>query len=67
MTKHTVTATFQVEVTDPTALNAIAGSSGDEASRLQSAADAGVKELSRIAGRWGVDVTSASATVEPGA
>jgi hypothetical protein len=64
MTTHTVTATIQVEVTNPTALNAIAGSGGDEATRIQSAVDAGIAELRGIARRYGFDVKSATATVE---
>jgi hypothetical protein len=64
MTTHTVNATIQVEITNPAALNAIAGSGGDERSRIQSAVDAGLGELRGIASRYGFSITSASATVD---
>jgi hypothetical protein len=67
MTTYTVNATIQVDVTNPAALDAIAhvsGGSGDERSKIQSAIDAGLKELPGIGRRYGFDVKSASATVE---
>ena len=66
MTTYTVTATIEVEITNPSALDAIAGLSGntgDERSKVQSAIDAGLKELPGIGRRYGFDVKSATATV----
>ena len=67
MTTYTVNATIEVEITNPSALNAIAsltGGSGDERSKVQSAVDAGLKELPGIGNRYGFAVKSATATVE---
>jgi hypothetical protein len=62
MATHTVTATITVDVTNPAALSAF-GDGADEAAKVQAAADAGLKELSSIAGRYGFTITGASATV----
>jgi hypothetical protein len=67
MTTYTVKATIEVDITNPSALNAIAGmtgNTGDERSKVQSAIDAGLKELPGIGSRYGFAVKSASATVE---
>ncbi len=62
MATHTVNATITVEVTNPTALNAIS-SGGDESSQVQAAVDAGLQELRSLAGRYGFKITDAKATV----
>jgi hypothetical protein len=64
MATYTINATIHVDITNTAALDAIAGTSGDERSQVQSAIDAGLKELPGIGRRYGFDVTSASATVE---
>jgi len=66
MTKYTVTATIDVEGSNPRALAALAGGSGgDERSQIQAAVDAGLRELPRVAQRYGFQLSDASATVEP--
>jgi hypothetical protein len=62
MATHTVNATITVDVSNPAALAAF-GSSGDESAQVQAAVDAGLKELTSIATRYGFTITDASATV----
>ena len=67
MTTHTVHATFTVEVTNPSALAAIAslaGGSGDERAQVEAAANAGLRELPSIVQRYGFRITDSSATVD---
>jgi hypothetical protein len=67
MSSYTVHATFEVDITNPSALNAVAhlnGGEGDEKAKVQSALNAGLAELQRISGRYGFSITSSSATVE---
>jgi hypothetical protein len=63
MATHTVTATITVDVTNPSALQAIGGGAQDEASQVQAAVDAGLQELTSIAGRYGFAIKDATATV----
>ena len=66
MSTHTVTATITVEITDPTVLAAIPGlhaAGDDERAELQAAADAGLRELKSLVGRYGLRVSEATATV----
>jgi hypothetical protein len=63
MATHTVTATITVDVSNPSALNALGGGAQDEAAQVQAAVDAGLRELSSIAGRYGFTVRDATATV----
>ena len=63
MTSYTVKATITTEVGNSAALQAFGGGA-DEASQIQAAVDAGLKELRGIAGRYGFTITDASATVE---
>lgn len=66
MTKYTVTATLDVEISNPTALEALAGGGGgDERSQIQAAVDAGLRELPGVAQRYGFRISDARATVEP--
>ena len=67
MTTHTVQATLTVEITNPSALAAIAaiaGGGGDERAQVQAAVNAGLRELPSVAQRYGFRITGSSATVE---
>ena len=63
MSTHTITATIVVDITNPAALNAVGGSSGDERAQVQAAINAGLRELPSIAQRYGFKITESSATV----
>jgi len=65
MSTHTVTVTLLVEVTNSKVLAVIAGAQagGDERAELQAAADAGLRELKSLVGRYGLRVSEATATV----
>jgi len=63
MSSHTITATIVVDITNPSALNAISGGSGDESAQVQAAINAGLRELPSIAQRYGFKITESSATV----
>lgn len=60
--KYVVDASFTVEVTNPTVVAAIGGG-GDELAQVQAAANAGLKELQSIAGRYGFTITGSTANV----
>lgn len=67
MATHTVHATITVEITNPSALAAIAalsGGSGDERAQVEAAVNSGLRELPGIAQRYGFRVTESSATVD---
>jgi hypothetical protein len=62
MAAHTIVATITVEVTDPSSVKALGGGA-DERAEVQSAVDAGLKELKGVAQRYGFTITEANATV----
>ncbi|CAN5274527.1 hypothetical protein BH11ACT3_BH11ACT3_23560 [soil metagenome] len=64
---YTVRATIEVDITNQSAFNAVAALNGggdDEQAKIQSALDAGLGELTRLASRYGFTITNSSATVE---
>ena len=66
MSTHTVTVTLTVEVANSAVLSVIPGvnaAGADERAQLQAAADAGLRELQSIGGRYGLKVSNATATV----
>jgi hypothetical protein len=63
MASYKVNATITVEVTNPSALTAFGG--GDERSGIESAVQAGLRELPGVAQRYGFRVIDTSASVEP--
>jgi hypothetical protein len=64
MSSYDITARISVSVENAAALGSVARGSGDEKAQVQSAIDAGLQELSRIAGRYGFRVIEATATVD---
>ena len=64
---YTVTANFTVDVTDPSAVSAIAATTGvpagDELAQVQAMANVGLHELESIARRYGLSVSNSNAQV----
>ena len=69
MSNYSVTVSMTVQVSNPSAVAAVAairGATGaDERGQVQAAADAGLDELTTVARRYGFTISEASARVTP--
>jgi hypothetical protein len=67
MTNYSVTVTMTVEVSNPSAVAAVAAIGGaagaDERGQVQAAANAGLDELTTVGRRYGFTISEASASV----
>jgi len=64
---YTVDATLVVDVSNPTAVAALAAagawSGGDQKAQVQAVADLGLQELQTVARRYGITISESSARV----
>jgi hypothetical protein len=69
MGSYTVTATITFDVTNPSALRAVASlagtTSGDEPTLVDAVVRSGLQQLPKVADRYGFIISASDATVEP--
>ena len=65
MSTYSVTTIMTVDIANPAVVAALASGAGDERQQVQAAADLGLKELSRIASRYGFTISQTTAQVIP--
>ncbi len=67
MGSYTVTATITFDITNPSALQAIAAlggsTGGDELAQVEAAVRSGLRELPRVAERYGFRISASDASV----